>query len=79
MFLLPWARAGLRADEDAIVLGAVEKRIRIAKGIKKNLTPSARIEFVAKHESILDQINAPEPDLLQRIVTARAQLQSLLR
>ncbi|MDG2407710.1 MAG: fused MFS/spermidine synthase, partial [Pirellulales bacterium] len=29
-FLLPWAYAGLLADEYAVVLGAVEKRIRIA-------------------------------------------------
>ncbi len=79
MFLLPWARAGLLAGDDAIVLGAVEKRIRIARRMKKDLLPGARIDFVEKHEAILDAIEEPASDLVGRITRARAQLQSLLR
>jgi len=79
MFLLPWARTGLLVGDDAVVLGAVEKRIRIARGMKKKLLPGDRIDFVEKHEAILDAIEEPDPDLVGRITRARAQLQSLLR
>ena len=79
MFLLPWAYAGLLAEEDVIVLGAVEKRIRIAQGMKKNLTPQALRAFVTKHEAILDKMNHSPEELQPRIAHARKRLQLLLR
>ena len=78
-FLLPWAYAGLLADEYAFVLGAVEKRIRIARKIKSKLTLQARRDFVAKHEAILGEIKNPPEALQNRITQANERLKQLLR
>ena len=76
-FLLPWAYAGLLANDDAVVLGAVEKRIRIAEQIKKTLTPQARRDFVAKHQAILAELEDTSPDLHPRMTRSRERLQQL--
>ena len=78
-FLLPWAYAGLLADEYAVVLGAVEKRIRIAQQMKRKLTPQARRDFVAKHEAILQKIEKPPEALKPRVTQAQERLKQLLQ
>ena len=78
-FLLPWAYAGLLADEYAVVLGAVEKRIRIAQQMKRKLTPQARRDFVAKHEAILEKMEKTPDALRPRITQARKRLKELLQ
>ena len=76
-FLLPWAYAGLLANNDAVVLGAVEKRIRIAEQMKKNLTPQARRDFVAKHQAILKELDDTSTGLYPRMTRSRERLQQL--